>query len=152
MNIREKRQKQIKMGLKYTGGNIFQKIQFRISKFSTLLDQYLFWRTPILWFDVFINIAASIFVTTWLYTNYNNLPEDVSLWYFFFDESRRFVSLTEIINLVFIHLLIQAITLLIAYKVSSRFRPLANFLLVCICIASLTFYIALYKSLSLVVT
>ena len=152
MKNRKKKQTQIKMGLKYTGGSIFKKIQFRISRFSILLDQYMFWRTPLLWFDIFLNVAASIFATTWIYSNTDKLPGEVSLWYYFFEDIRRFSSSTDIISLVFIHLTIQMITLVIAYKISPRFRPLATFLLVCICITSISFYIAIYKSLSLVVT
>jgi hypothetical protein len=112
----------------------------------------MFWRTPLLWFDIFLNVTASIFITTWIYSNNDKLPGEVSLWYYFFEDVKRFSSSTDIINLVFIHLTVQMVTLLIAYKISPRFRPLATFLLVCICIASISFYVALYKSLSLVVT
>ena len=152
MKKSKKKQTQIKMGLKYSGGSIFKRIRYRISKFSILLDQYMFWRTPLLWFDIFLNVTATILSTTWIYSNWDKLPDKVSLWYYFFDDIKRFNSSTDIINLIFIHLAIQTVSLLLAYKISPRFRPLATFLLVCICIASLSFYIAIYKSLSLVVT
>ncbi len=146
----KKKEPQMKMGLKYSG-NILNRIKYRLLKISAFLDQFKFWRSPLLWFDIFINAAATTYSTTWIYSNWDKLPDEITFFYYFSNESKRFISLTDVINTIFIYLFIQLVSVILAYKISSRFRPLATFLLVCIAITSVTFFISLYKSLSLVV-
>jgi len=148
---RKSKQPQIQMGLKFSGNSVIKVLQYRITRLSAILDQYLFWRTPLLWFNIFLNVAASTYTLTWLYSNLDKLPREVSLWYYFLEESNRFYSSSNIPELLIVNAVFQAISLLLAHKVSQRFRPLSMFLLICICIASITFYLALYKSISLVV-
>jgi hypothetical protein len=146
-----RKQTQISMSLKFPGSNLFKQIKHRFSKISTLLDQYMFWRSPLLWFIVFVNAGSTILITTWIYSNLDKLPDQVSIFYYHFNQSSRFIETTDITSFIFLNIFLQIVMILIASKVSQRFKPLSTFLLTCSTITSITFYIAIYKSLSLVV-
>jgi hypothetical protein len=146
------KQPQIQMGLKFSGSSLFKKIRYKLSSISTLLDQYMFWRSPLLWFIVFVNAGSTIFATTWLYSNLDKLPDQIALFYYHFDQSNRFLNTQDLTSFIFLNVFIQAVMIIIASKVSQRFKPLSTFLLTCAAITSITFYIALYKALSLVVS
>lgn len=149
---KSKKESQMEMGLRYSGSNLFKLIRYRLSKISTLLDQYMFWRSPLLWFVIFINIGATVFSTTWIYSNITKLPDQVALFYFNFDQSNRFIEIPDLVTFIFLNLGLQVVTVMLASKVSTRFKPLSSFLLTCSAITSLAFYIALYKALSLVIS
>lgn len=152
MAKKSKKQAQLKMGLKFPGSSIVKAIQDRLSKISTLLDQYMFWRSPALWFIIFINVGASIFYSTWIFSNSDKLPEEIALFYYNFDPAERFMAIDDIPGLIFVNILIQAITIILTSKVSSRFKPLSTFMLTVSSLSSVSFYLALYKAISLVVS
>lgn len=142
---------QIEMGLKYSGSSLLGAVHFRLKKFSTLFNQFIFWRSPLLWFIVFVNASATTFLTTWIYANMDKLPSEITFHYYLFEQSAKFITITDTINKIFVHIFIQFVTLIIASRISPRFRQLSTFILVCSAITSLAFFLALYKALSLVV-
>ena len=139
---------QIKMGLKFSGSKVLEYLRHRLRTVTTLLDQYTFWRSPILWLILFMNVVFTYVILTQILKT-NLLPPSIPLFYYTSKSAPLLIEVDIIPYIIVIYLSLQMIGIFVASKLYFRLKTLSTFtLLVCI-LATFLFYLALYKSITL---
>ncbi len=144
-----KKETQMKLGIKYHGIPFFQRIKSRVWKTSVVLEQFVYWRSPLVWLSVFVNASFSILVATWFFSKTDVMPPFVPLFYYFHEIERTMIASSYIPLIIGVNVLMQLLLMIINAKIFLTSRGLSRFLMCCTTLIALLFYAAIYKTISL---
>lgn len=154
MNQSEKKSKrekepQLRLGLEYSGNKLFDYLRYRINKWIIVLDQFSFWRSPLLWLVIFMNGTFTYGVFHLLLTE-RSFPPTIPLLYYLPDPSAALFSVTQIPYLILFYLIGQAILVYLSARLFYRAKDLSSFTLFTASLITLLFFVTLYKSILLI--
>lgn len=148
-NKADKKEPQIDMGLKYHGIPFIQKFLYRIRRFSIFLDQFNYWRLPLLWLLIFLTAASSAILTLYLFTNIENLPEQLPLLNSLSTPKDRLFYSSQITILLMINISIQIVTVIIGMKLFFKSKQITTMLLIISVLASIFLFIGIFKPMNM---
>ncbi|MEA3357114.1 MAG: hypothetical protein U9Q67_01650 [Patescibacteria group bacterium] len=140
-------QPQMDMDLKLSGIPFLQRLRFRSKKMSRLLDQFIYWRSALLWFVIFINTALPLLMTAFLYKHIRNLPSEVILLHFSQDTEYRFINTSDLTIVILVNLFIQCGAAIIGSKLYFKLKQVSILILLCSILSAILTYISIYKTL-----
>ena len=138
---------QLKLGLGYSGSKFFQFISYRIKRYVVLLEQFSYWRSPLVWLLIFLNVVFSYAIISFS-SSAHSLPPEISLFHYAGRLQDILFDSSLIPILVVIFGLIQFIVLLISSHIHYKLRDLSQFILAISVLLTILFFLSLYKSIS----
>ncbi|MDD3661482.1 MAG: hypothetical protein PHG63_00265 [Candidatus Dojkabacteria bacterium] len=147
---KNKKQKdtQMPLHLRYSGIRVLDVLRFKISRTAVLLDHFSFWRSPLLWLIIFINITVSYLCLAYLFRR-PDLPPAIPLLYFSHETSTVQVTQSTVYTLFFAHLVVQALVLYSAARLFYKVKHVSFFILISALLTAFLFYTTILKSILL---
>lgn len=144
---KKQKEPQLHLGLEYTGNKTLERIRYKSRKFFIFLDQFAFWRSPLLWLFLFVNIVIGyLFFTS--FHSASNLPPTIPLLYYL-PSAKSIIVPTDYVPMTFgIHWILQAVCIYLAAKQFYRLKLFSNFILLSATLSSLLFFVAIFKSIT----
>jgi hypothetical protein len=141
--------KQIDMNLKYSNFSFLNKWFYKLRKSAMMLEQFNFWRSPLLWLQIFTVSFTTIYSAIFLYQRRTDLPNQISLFYFQQNPDLRYINTDSILILIAVNILFQLISMFISSKVFFKCKFLSNFVLINSIFSNIFLNIAIFKILRL---
>lgn len=141
--------KQIPLGIKQKGIPFIQRFIYRMRKTSLLLDRFAYWRSPLLWLVIFINLVCGIALIVIMFQNWGLLPQQIPILYYHQTQELRFISPTLIVEIIFIQVFLQFVTLILGGRIVYKYKRISIYTLIISCISSVAFFASVYKAISM---
>ncbi|MBN2101111.1 hypothetical protein JW710_04465 [Candidatus Dojkabacteria bacterium] len=141
---------QLGLGIKYKGSPFLQRVSLRYRRISRIMDQFSYWRSPVLWLAIFLNTSLSIITAVYFYNNITKIPSSIALFYYYQSPSKRFINSTNVILIVLTNLIVQLFAIIVGGRLYFKSKTLAYFIQTISIITTLALFISIYKPLSLV--
>lgn len=137
------------MNLKYKGIPFIQSLIHKMRNFSIILEQFNYWRSGLLWFVIFTNLAVSILVAYKIYSFQADLPKELPIILSQQTSESKFISTPYILIALSVNIAIQIISIAIGGKLYFRLKHVSFFILVCSTVASALFFLSINKSINM---
>jgi hypothetical protein len=140
---------QLDMNLKFSNFAFVNKIIYRLKKSTAFLDQFNFWRSPVLWLQIFVITFTTIYGAIFIYQKRTLLPDEIPLFFFQQETTARFINIDAVLILMAGNILLQIISIFISSRVFFKFKFLSHFVLLNSIVSNIVFNLALFKVLRL---
>lgn len=138
---------QLSLGLSFKDLRLVEYARYRISKTLIMLDEVSFWRLPVLYFMICIDLTVGY----WLYFSVIRsglLPPFIPILYYA-PQVDTITASNDILGLYFFLIALHILLVYVASKLFYRLRPLSVLVLLGCILTTLLFTVTIYKSASL---
>lgn len=144
---KEEKEKQLPLNIEYKGIKTFERLHYRSSKIFAILDQFAFWRSPLLWLLIYVNLLLSYIFLRHYYTV--DTPPTIPLLYYLPNDNDILVSSSSLPLFLLAHSVLQFTGIYISAKMYYKLKQYSKFIILASLLVTLFFYTAMFKSLIL---
>jgi hypothetical protein len=141
------RDNQLNMDLKFSRLSFIHKIIYKAKKSSVILDQFNYWRSPILWLQIFVITFTTVYGAIFIYQKRTELPNTIPFFFFQQDVTARFIPTDSVLILMAVNIIFQFFSIYVASKTFFKFKFLSTFILINSIVSNIIFNLALFKVL-----
>lgn len=142
-----KKEPQLVLGLKYSENRFLRFFLYRAQKFTLLLDQLSFWRSPILWLLIFTN--GMLFYLLYPSLISEKLPPGIPIFNYALTTNSVLFPSENLFYFLGAFLGAQLFSVYIASRTYYRLKQLSLFILLSSILSTFLFGVTMYKSISL---
>lgn len=144
---KEDKEKQLPLEIEYKGNKTFERLHYKSSKIFVILDQFAFWRSPLLWLLIFVNLGLSY---AFLHLYYSvDTPPAIPFLYYIPDDNDVLVPTVSLPLFLLAHSVLQFICVYISAKMYYKLKHYSRFIILASILVTLFFYTTMFKSLML---
>jgi hypothetical protein len=144
---KKQREKQLSLGIEYRGNKTVERIHYKSRRIFLLLDQFAFWRSPLLWLLIFVNAGLGYLFLSLFFSA--DTPPTIPLMYYLANESDALVPAISLPFFVAAHFVLQAAGVYVAGRMYYKLKQYSRFLLMASIVVTMLFYATMFKSLTL---
>jgi hypothetical protein len=144
---KEEKEKQLPLEIEYKGNKTFERLHYKSSKLFIILDQFAFWRSPLLWLLIFVNIGLA-YGFMHLYLSIE-APPAVPLLYYLSDDKDIPVPALSLPLFLLVHSVLQCTGVYVSARMYYKLKQYSRFIMLASILVTLLFYATMFKSLTL---
>ena len=139
---------QMSLGLEYSGNRLLQFLSFRTKKYVNIIEQFSYWRSPLVWLLIFLNVVFAYSLISFV-SGTAGIPPEIPLFPFSPQIDGVMFDTSLVSTLVIIFGLTQFIVILISFRLYYKLKDLSQFVLAISALLTVLFFLALYKSIEI---
>ncbi len=146
---KEEERPQMGMDLQFSRFSFLHKLLYQLKRSAWVLEQFSFWRSPILWLQIFVTTFTTIYGAIFIYQKRIDLPDKIPLLYFRQDVASRLINTDTVLIILAVNVALQIVSIFVSSRIYFKFKFLSHFLILCSIISNIFFNLALFKVLRL---